>query len=272
MGHKCSPKECLYTDEVKRTDDVIPVGEHGNVMLNYLDDTCVKTGDGCLYHFDMLSGDTHEIQQLKNNAHIIDYVDTYFEFFECTKIAPAIDPFEEFLDAEGSIFPFVASSEKPLPAPTEEPIPDPSPFDARSPTSSLISAIRYIDKASLPMPFLPSIVATAIAATLVVGLILIQLSRLCRRGVRIALILLPWLYDAITTQISLMIFFLTAVDWDTIYASILICKEAPIPLSRRNRRFRPNKGLFNNLKRYPNRWLIFSAIMANCSQLTHPSA
>ena len=76
---------------------------------------------------------------------------------------PAMDPFEEFLDAEGSIFPFATSSEKPFPAPTEDPINDPSPFDARSPTSSPISAIHYIDEASLPMPFLPSIVATAIA-------------------------------------------------------------------------------------------------------------
>ena len=170
---------------------------------------------------------------------------------------PAMDPFEEFLDAEGSISPFATSSGKPFPAPTEEPINDPSPFDARSPTSSPISAICYIDKASLPMPFLPSIVATAIAATLVDGLIFIQLSRLFHRGVRIASILLPWLYDAITTQIFIMIFFLTVVVWDTIYASILICKEAPIPLSRRDRRFRPNKGLIKGrprygLKRYPN--------------------
>ena len=72
MGHRCSPKEFLHTDDVNRTDDVIPVGEHGNVMLNYVDDTCVKTGDGCLYHFDMLTGDTYEIQQLKNNARVID--------------------------------------------------------------------------------------------------------------------------------------------------------------------------------------------------------
>ena len=64
------------------------------VMFNYLDDTCVKTGDGCLYHFDMLSGDTYEIQQLKNNARVIDYVDTYFEFFECNENGPAIDPFD----------------------------------------------------------------------------------------------------------------------------------------------------------------------------------
>ena len=161
-------------------------------MLNYLDDTCVKTGDGCLYLFDMLSGETYEIQQLKNNARVIDYVETYFEFFDCTENGPALDPLDEFLDAEGSIFPFVASNEKPLLAPTEEPINDPSPFDARSLTSSPISAIRYIDDASLPMPFLPSIVAT-----LVGGLIFIQLSRLFRRGVRIALIVLPWLYDEI---------------------------------------------------------------------------
>ena len=61
----------------------------------------------------MLTGATYEIQQLKNNARVIDYVDTHFDFFECTKNAPAIDPFEEFLDVEGSIFPFVASSKKP---------------------------------------------------------------------------------------------------------------------------------------------------------------
>ena len=33
MGHKCSPKEFLHTDEINRTDDVIPVGEHGNAEL-----------------------------------------------------------------------------------------------------------------------------------------------------------------------------------------------------------------------------------------------
>jgi len=199
MRLKCPPNEFIHTAGVNRVDDIIPVGEHGNLMLNYLDDTCVKTGDGCPYNFDMLTGNTYKIQQLKNNACVIYYVDTYLNFFECTKNAPAINPFEEFLDVEGSIFSFATYSEEPFPAPTEEPINDPSPFDARSPTSSPISAIRYIDKGSLPMPFLPSIVSTGIAATLVGGLFLIQLSRLLRRGVRITLILLPWLYDAITT-------------------------------------------------------------------------
>ena len=112
------------------------------------------------------------------------------------------------------------------------------------------------------MPFLPTIVATTIAATLVGGLIFIQLSRLFHCGVRIASILLPWLCDAITTHLSLLILFLTAVVWDTIYASILICKEASIPPSRHDRRFRPHKGLIKGkpqygLKRYPKRWLIF---------------
>ena len=68
-----------------------------------------------------------------------------------------------------------------------------------------------------------------------------------------------------------------AVVWDTIYASIIICKEALIPLSQHDCRFRSNKGLNKRrppygLKCYPNCCLIFLAIMANCSQLIHPSA
>ena len=69
---------------------------------------CVKTADGCLYNFDMFTGATYEIQTLKNNDRVIDYVDT----FECNENVPTVDPLEEFLDAEGSIFPFATSSEK----------------------------------------------------------------------------------------------------------------------------------------------------------------
>jgi len=139
MGFKCSPNEFMHSATVNRMDNVIPVA-NGNVMLNYWGDTCVKTADGCLYNFDMIPGATYEIQTLNNNRHVMDYVDAYFDFFECNEDAPPLDPLEEFLDAEGSIFPFATSGEKPFSAPTEEPINDPLPFNARSPTLSPISA------------------------------------------------------------------------------------------------------------------------------------
>ena len=131
MGFKCSPNEFMHSSGVNKINEAIPVA-NGNVMLNYVDDTCVKTADGCLYNFDMISGATYEIQSggIKNNDHIIDYIDTYFDFFEFNN-APPLDPLEEFLDAEGSIFPFATSSEKPFPAPTGEPINDPALFDTR---------------------------------------------------------------------------------------------------------------------------------------------
>ena len=139
MGFKCSPIEFMHSSGVNIMEDAIPVA-NGNVMLNYWDVTCVKTSDGCLYNFDKSSGATYEIQTLQNNDRVIDYVDTYFDFFECNEDAPATNPLEEYLDAEGSIFPFATSGEKPFSAPTEEPINDPLPFNARSPTLSPISA------------------------------------------------------------------------------------------------------------------------------------
>ena len=170
MGTKCSPTEFIHSSGINRGADVIPVA-NGNAILQDNDNTCVKHADGTLYNFNMISGATYEIPPAINTTiRVIDYVDSYFEFYECTDHAPAIDPFEKFLDTEGSIFPFAILNENPSPACTEdllkEFINDPSPFHARSPTS----ALRYLDKASLPMPFLSSIISTAIAVTLVGGL------------------------------------------------------------------------------------------------------
>jgi len=55
MGLKCSPNEFMHSAGVNRMDDAIPVA-NGNVMLNYLDDTSVKTANGCLYNFDLFTG------------------------------------------------------------------------------------------------------------------------------------------------------------------------------------------------------------------------
>ena len=119
MGTKCSPTEIMHSSGLNRGADVIPVANR-NAILNDIDDTCVKTADGNLYNFDMISGATYKIPSggINTNRRIIDYVDSYFDFYECEDDAPATDPFEEFLDTEGSIFPFATSSENSSPAPT----------------------------------------------------------------------------------------------------------------------------------------------------------
>ena len=71
MGYKCPPNEFIHTASMNRAGDVIPVGEHGHLMLNYVNDTGDKTGDGCLYNFDMFTGATSEIQLLKKTLALL---------------------------------------------------------------------------------------------------------------------------------------------------------------------------------------------------------
>jgi hypothetical protein len=86
--------------------------------------------------------------------------------------------------------------------------------------------------------------------------------------------IMSWTLNLFKTKVSIMIFFVSALVWDTIYASIAICTAPAIPPCRRDRRFMKKHGkpYSHSLSRYPKRWLVLSAIMANSSQFVHPSA
>ena len=96
MGTKCSSIEFMHASGINIGADLIPVA-NGKANLQYNDDTCVNDGDGTLYNFDMISRATYKIPPaIITNRHVIDYVDSYFEFFECNNKdkAPTIDLFE----------------------------------------------------------------------------------------------------------------------------------------------------------------------------------